>query len=88
MMLFMGDRVPMFKLRPYRGMLLAAFFVLVVGGLLSSYFFIEDAYCTGCRRGLFVLIVTLILTVLLVVVAFSRYGFRHLWHHRPGYKRG
>ena len=50
-MILMGDRVPMFKLRPYRGLLIVAFFVLVV-------------------------------------VAFSRYGFRHLWHHRPGYKRG
>ncbi|MFA7368147.1 MAG: hypothetical protein WC334_00740 [Kiritimatiellales bacterium] len=78
----------MFKLRPYRGMLIAAFFVLVTGGLLSAYFFTEDAYCTGVHRGLFILIVTLIVTLLLVVVAFSRYGFRHLWHHRPGYKRG
>ncbi len=84
----MGDRVPMFKLRPYRSLLLASFFVLAVGGLLSGYFFMEDAYCTECRRGLFTLIFTLILTVLLVMAAFSRYSFRHLRHHRPGYKRG
>ena len=87
-MILMGDRVPMFKLRPHRGLLIVAFFVLVVGGLLSAYFFGEDTYSTGSNRGLFILIVTLILTLLLVVVAFSRYGFRHLWHHRPGYKRG
>jgi uncharacterized membrane protein YjjB (DUF3815 family) len=87
-MILMGDRVPMFKLRPYRSLVLAAVFVLVVGGLLSAYFFIEDAYLTGVNRGLFILIVTLIITLLLLVVAFSRYGFRHLWHHRPGYKRG
>ncbi len=78
----------MFKLRPYRGLLLASVFVLIVGGLLSAYFFTEDTYQTGSRRGLFILIVTLILAFLLVIVAFSRYGFRHLWHHRPGYKRG
>lgn len=78
----------MFKLRPYRGLLLAALFVAVVGGLLSAYFYIEDAYCAGSRRGLFVLIFTAILTLLLLVAGFSRYGFRHLWHHRPGYKRG
>jgi len=87
-MMLMGDRVPMFKLRPYRGLLLAALFTAVVGGLLSSYFFIEDAYQTGIHRGLFILIVTAILTLLLIVVAFSRYGFKHLWHHRPGYKHG
>jgi hypothetical protein len=78
----------MFKLRPYRSLLLTALFVLVIGGLLAAYFFTEDAYCTGCRRGLFVLIFTLILSLLLTVAAYSRYGFRHLWHHRPGYKRG
>ena len=87
-MILMGDRVPMFKLRPYKGLLLAALLVLITGGLLSAYFFIEDAYCTGSHRGIFVGTVTLVLTLLLVVVAFSRYGFRHLWHHRPGYKRG
>lgn len=87
-MILTGDRVPMFKLRPYKGLLLAALFVLITGGLLSAYFFIEDAYCTGSYRGIFIGVVTLILAVLLVVVAFSRYGFRHLWHHRPGYKRG
>ncbi|NOU35209.1 MAG: hypothetical protein HOO88_00305 [Kiritimatiellaceae bacterium] len=84
----MGDRVPMFKLRPYRGLLIAAVFVLVVGGLLSAYFFTEDVYRAGAHRGLFTLIVTLVLALLLVMVSFSRYGFRHLWHHRPGYKRG
>ncbi len=84
----MGDRVPMFKLRPYRSLLVAAFFVLMVGGLLSGYFFAEDAYCTEVRRGLFTLIITLILTLQLVIAAFSRYRFSHLRHHRPGYTAG
>ena len=87
-MMLMGDRVPMFKLRPYRGLLLAALFTAIIGGLLSAYFFIEDAYRTESNRGLFVLVLTAILTILFVVVAYSRYCFGHLRHHRPGYKRG
>lgn len=87
-MILMGDRVPMFKLRPYRGLLLFALLVFVIGGLLSAHYFLEDTYLTGHHRGLFTLLVTLLLTFLLVIVAFSRYGFRHLRHHRPGYKRG
>ncbi len=87
-MILMGGKVPMFKLRPYRGLLVFALLVLVVGGLLSAYFFVEDVYLASHHRGLFTLIMTLGLTLLLVVAAFSRYGFRHLWHHRPGYKRG
>jgi len=87
-MILMGDRVPMFKLRPYRSLLIAAFFVFVIGGLLSVYFFREDAYRTEGQRGPFTLIVTLVLTLFLIVTAFSRYTFSHLRHHRPGYKRG
>jgi ABC-type transport system involved in cytochrome c biogenesis permease subunit len=87
-MILMGGRVPMFKLKPYRGLLLSALLVFLIGGLLSAHFFIEDAYRTGGNRGIFTLIVTLILTLLLIIVAFSRYGFAHLRHHRPGYKRG
>ncbi|MCU0857199.1 MAG: hypothetical protein MUC65_02195 [Pontiellaceae bacterium] len=83
----MGDRVPMFRLRPYLSLLLFALFVLVVGGLLSAYFY-EDSVATGSRTWLFVLIVTLMTALFLLVAAFSRYVFPHLRHHRPGYKRG
>ena len=86
-MVMQSSNVPMFKLRPYRGMLVAALFVAVVGGLISVYFFIEDAYSFD-RRGFFVLILTIVITLFLIIVAFSRYGFKHLRHRRPGYKRG
>lgn len=86
-MAIMGDRVPMFKLRPYRSLLIAAVLVGAVGGLLSAYFFTEDAYLTE-TRGPATVITTVILVVLLIVVAYSRFGFKHLRHHRPGYKRG
>jgi hypothetical protein len=78
----------MFKLRPYRGLLVMALLATVIGGLISAYFLAEDAYCAGSRRGVLAVIVTLVLAVLLVIAAFSRYGFSHLRHHRPGYKRG
>ena len=78
----------MFKLRPYRSLLIAASFVFVIGGLLSAYFFEEDIYRAESHRGLFTLITSLILTFFLIVAAFSRYTFSHLRHHRPGYKRG
>jgi hypothetical protein len=87
-MILLGDRVPMFKLRAHRGMLMAAFLVLVMGGLLSLYFYSEDAYCTGACRGPLVLIFTVGITLMLLIAATSRFWFKHLWHHRPGYKRG
>lgn len=86
-MAIMGDRVPMFRLRPYHSLLIAAVFVGVIGGLLSAYFFREDIYLSE-NRGLTFLIVTVVIDILLIVVAYSRFGFKHLRHHRPGYKRG
>lgn len=87
-MILLGDRVPMFKLRAHRGMLLAAILVFILGGLLSLHFYTEDAYRTGAYRGSLVLILTVGITLMLLVVATARFWFKHLWHHRPGYKRG
>ena len=87
-MILMGDRVPMYKMRAHRGLLWTALFVLVIGGLISAYFFNEDAYCSACPRGVLALVITCILVVCLVIAATSHFWFRHLWHRRPGYKRG
>ena len=87
-MILVGDRVPMYKMRPNRGLLWTAVMVLVVGGLLTAYFYIEDAYSSENSRWLLSLIVTSIVVVMLIISATGHFWFRHLWHHRPGYKRG
>ena len=87
-MMLMGGGVPMYKIRANKGLLWAALIVLVVGGLLAAYFYTEDAYSLESSRGLFVLIVTCVLSLFCVIAATSHFWFRHLWHHRPGYKRG
>lgn len=78
----------MYKLRANRSLLWAAAMVLTVGGLLSAYFFVEDAEILDTHRGLLALIITCIIALMLVVAATAHFWFRHLWHHRPGYKRG
>ncbi len=78
----------MFKLRPYRSFLISALFVLVVGGLLSVYFYTDDRSGMENHHWVLVLAATISITLSLVMVAYSRYGFEHLKHHRPGYKRG
>ena len=83
----MGDRVPMFKLRPYKSLLIAALLIGIIGGLLSAYFFIEDADLSQ-TRAITAAVFTTLIVILLIIAAYSRYGFRHLRHRRPGYKRG
>ena len=80
--------IPMFKLRPYWSFLGSALFALVVGGLLAAYFFNEDRSGMENHTWVFVISVTLVFTLSLVIVAFSRYKFEHLKHHRAGNKRG
>ena len=86
--MLMGGGVPMYKVRANKGLLWGALIVLVIGGLLAAYFYNEDAYSSESSRGLLTLIVTCILALFFVITATSHFWFRHLWHRRPGYKRG
>lgn len=81
-------QVPMFRMRVNHGMLSCAVTVFLIGGLASLYFFAEDAYCTGASRGSLTLAMTLCLTSLLMIGATGRFWFKHLWHHRSGYRYG
>jgi len=87
-MVLTSDRVPMYKMRANRGLLWVAALVFVIGGLLSVYFFNEDAFSSESSRGFLALIVTFVLTFCIIIAATSHFWFRHLWHHRSGYKRG
>lgn len=78
----------MFKLKPNTGLLCTALFVFISGGLISAYLFDRDVYLDSSNSGSFAILVTGILTTFLLIAATSRMWFRHLWHHRPGYKRG
>ncbi len=86
--MLMGGGIPMYKMRANKGLLWGALFILIIGGLLSAYFYGEDACSPENSRGLFTLIVTCVLSLFCVIAATSHFWFRHLWHHRPGYKRG
>jgi putative copper export protein len=78
----------MFKLHPQGGFLVVGVLVLPIGGLLAAYFFIEDRSGIENQQWRLVIFGTLLIVLLLVVAAFSRYRFSHLRNHRPGYERG
>ncbi len=83
-----GAHVPMYKMRPKKGPLWLALLVVIVGTLLSANFYAKDAYVSENSRWVLTVAITCILTVFLIIAATSHFWFRHLWHHRPGYKRG
>jgi len=78
----------MFRLRANQGLLWTASLIFIFGLVFSLYLFYEDAYRVERNRGILALIITCVVTLLLVIAATAHFWFRHLWHRRPGYKRG
>lgn len=75
-------KVPMFKMRPHKGTLIAALVVLVLG----AWFFFEGHQDPGDiparERGNLILAIAIVLSGLLLIISTGRMWFSHLWHDR------
>jgi len=75
-------KVPMHKMKPNKGFLIAAAIVLVLGVL----FFVEGHRDPGDipahERSNMILAVAVVLSGILFIVATGRMWFKHLWHDR------
>jgi len=75
-------KVPMFKMRPLKGMLIAAVCVLVLG-LLSFFEGHRDpGNLTAHQDANLILAICIIISGLLIITATGRMWFGHLWHDR------
>ena len=75
-------KVPMFKMRPHKGLLWGAFFVLLLG---TAFFFNgqqDPGNCSAAEQGRFALAVSIVVAGAMVVMATARMWFKHLWHDR------
>ena len=77
-----NGRVPMFKMRPHTGTLVAGIAILVLG----LTFFLEGRSdpgdIPGQRRADLILVISIVISGLLFIVATARMWFKHLWHDR------
>ena len=75
-------KVPMYKMKPNRGFLMAALLVLLLGLL----FFYEGRRDPGDipahNRANLMLAVSIVISGLLFIVSTGRMWFKHLWHDR------
>ena len=75
-------KVPIFRMKPHRGSMIAAIVVLVLGLL----FFFEGRRDPGDlpahERANLILLVSVVVSGLLFIVSTGRMWFRHLWHDR------
>lgn len=78
-------RVPMFKMRPSRGLLIGAGVVLLFGVGVYQYA-AQDPMMFDFPSQL-ILAVCVALSGILVIIATGRMWFKHLWHDRYKNKR-
>ncbi len=75
-------KVPMFKMKPQRGTLVAAAVVLLLG---ISFFFEghrDPGDIPAHNRANLALAVSIVVSGLLVIISTGRMWFTHLWHDR------
>ncbi len=75
-------KVPMFKMRPQKGLLWGALVVLALGGAFYFDGHSDPGNPSAANRGNFALAVSIVVAGLMVVVATARMWFKHLWHDR------
>ena len=81
-------KVPHFTMRPNPIALGAMFLILIVGLLLALSFFAKDGGSGAYRQqGIFTVIVTGIICVLLLILATAKMWFPHLWKKNSTHDR-
>lgn len=81
-------KVPHFTLRPHPVVSMVLILVMIVGLLMAmSLFSMEEGTGEYRQRGIFTLILTGILSILLSIVATAKMWFRHLWKKNSTHSR-
>ncbi len=75
-------KVPMFKMRPHKGWLIASIVVLALGGLCFHNGHLDPGDLPAQDRAHLILMISIILAGLMVIIATGRMWFAHLWHDR------
>lgn len=75
-------KVPMFKMRPQKGTLIAAICVLVLGALYFFEAHRDPGDIPAQDRAHLIFAVSVIVSGLLLIIATGRMWFSHLWHDR------
>lgn len=75
-------KVPMFKMKPHKGSLLAAAVVLLFGVLFYFEGHRDPGDIPAQERSKLILALSIVISGLLTIIATGRMWFSHLWHDR------
>ncbi len=79
-----SGKVPMFRMKPQRGTLWLAVFVLLFGAVAFLDGHKDPGDIAAQDRSNLVLTLSIVVSGVLMIVATSRMWFKHLWHDRYG----
>ncbi len=81
-------KVPHFRMRPHPAAVGAMIMIMIIGVLLALSFFTRDEGTgTYRQKGILVLIITAILTILLAIIATAKFWHPHLWKKNSTHDR-
>lgn len=75
-------KVPMFKMKPHKGSLLAAAVVLLFGVLFYFEGHRDPGDIPAQERSKLILALSIVISGVLLIIATGRMWFAHLWHDR------
>ncbi len=75
-------KVPMFRMRPQKGTLIAAVCVLVLGAMFFFEAHRDPGDLPAHDRAKLILAGSIVVSGLLIIISTGRMWFSHLWHDR------
>ena len=75
-------KVPMFKMRPHKGTMLAAIVILLLGALFCYDGHRDPGDIPAHDRANLILAISIVISGLLLIISTGRMWFTHLWHDR------
>ena len=75
-------KVPMYKMKPHKGFLVAALVILALGLLFFFEGHRDPGDIPAHERANMVLVAAVVVSGLLFIVSTGRMWFKHLWHDR------
>ena len=80
--MYTHGKVPMFKMKPHKGSLLAAAVVLLLGALFFFEGHRDPGDIPAQEQSRLVFVISIVVSGLLIIIATGRMWFGHLWHDR------
>lgn len=82
-----NEKVPMFKMKPNMGALIAALVVFLLGALILYEAHRDPGNIPAQSRAKLIFTISIVISGILLIISTGRMWFKHLWHDRYAGKK-